>query len=381
MKIKKICFLAGTYPTLTEPKSAVFYQNFVHQVAKMDIECRVIHPYPVNIQKPNTEKERVDIVDNEHHIKVYRPNCITLGAKRIGFWNTAYTSACLYTESSKGVLKRIDWKPDVFYGHFISPAGVMAAKLSQETGIPAFVAYGESQPWSITTIGVQRCKKILSSVNGFISVSSKNKKDLIDLNIADDKKVGIFPNSINNKVFYKRDKMEARRKFVWDNDKFIVAFVGHFNDRKGILRLDEAISTIPDAYVAYAGSGELMPKTSNTIYVGNVVPDLMPWFLSAADIFVLPTLNEGCCNAIIEALACGLPVVSSNREFNYDMLSDDNALLVEPESIQDIRSAIIKLMNSPELRSSLSERSIETVKHSSIVERCNNIINWMETKC
>lgn len=179
--------------------------------------------------------------------------------------------------------------------------------------------------------------------------------------------------------FFKRNKVEARKKMGWDNDKFIVAFVGHFNERKGVLRLDEAVSSLEDTFAAYAGSGELLPKAPNTIFVGDIDPDLMPWFLSAADAFVLPTLNEGCCNAIIEALACGLPVISSDKDFNRDVLSNDNAILIDPESIQDIRSAIIRLKSNPNLRDSLSKKSIETAKNLSIEVRANNILDWMET--
>ncbi|MBD8589474.1 glycosyltransferase family 4 protein [Peribacillus simplex] len=381
MEIKSICFLAGIYPTEQKPKAAVFYQKLVHQFAKMNIDCRVIYPVPINQGKQSYETERIEIVDDKHTVKVYQPKTVTLGAKKLGPWNTAYATACLYSYSARTVLKQLNWKPDVFYGHFISPAGVMAAKLSKDTGIPAFIAYGESEPWSIKTIGVERSKKLLNLINGFISVSSKNKRDLIELGIAEANRIKVFPNAINNKVFYKREKSEARKKMGWDDDKFIVAFVGHFNDRKGVMRLDKAISNIPEAYVAYAGDGELIPNSPNIIHNGNVAPDLMPWYLSAADIFVLPTLNEGSCNAIIEAMACGLPIISSNREFNFDILSNENALLINPESIIEIRSAIAKLMNSKELRNTLSTKSLETAKNLIIEERAYNIFNWLESKC
>ena len=377
MRIKKICFLAGEYPTPEKPKSAVFYQNLINEFAKMNIECRVIHPYAINYNIKKTKLKRVD----NYKVEVYRPKTITLGAKKIGKWNTAYATACLYTYSVKNILNQMNWKPDIFYAHFISPAGVIAAKLSKEMGIPAFIAYGESEPWSINTIGINRCKRLLNSINGFISVSSKNKNDLINLNISDEYKVKVFPNAINNEIFYERDKTQARNKLGWSNDKFIVSFVGHFNDRKGVLRLEEAVKDIPNVYVAYAGSGDLEPKSKNMIFCGNVSPDLMPWFLSASDVFVLPTLNEGCCNAIIEAMACGLPIISSDREFNYDILSNDNSILINPENIEDIKSAIIKLRDDESLRKSLKENSLKTSYRLRLKERSRNILEWMEGRC
>lgn len=78
--------------------------------------------------------------------------------------------------------------------------------------------------------------------------------------------------------------------------------------------------------------------------------------------FCLPTLNEGCSNAIVEAIACGLPIISSNLPFNDDILDSSNALLVNPESVDDIASAIKQLMDNSDLRQKLAEGSKEKAK-------------------
>lgn len=72
--------------------------------------------------------------------------------------------------------------------------------------------------------------------------------------------------------------------------------------------------------------------------------------------FCLPTLNEGCSNAIVEAIACGLPIISSNLPFNDDILDSSNALLVNPESVDDIASAIKQLMDNSDLKTKVSRR-------------------------
>jgi len=378
--INRICFLAGSYPSKDMPASGVFYKELVDNFSKMGIDCRVIHPFPVNLRREKPLSESVEAVDQNHSITVYRPNCFSFGAKKIAFWNTAYLTAKSYTRASASVFKYLDWRPDVLYGHFISPAGIVAARLSQITGIPAFIAYGESRPWSIETIGVKRSQRLLSSVNGFIAVSSKNKKELLEYGIADEERIAVFPNGVDRNIFYPRDKEEARKTLGWSLDKFVVIFVGHFNERKGLLRLDEAVKNLDDVFVAYVGEGKLRPTAKNTLHCGPVEHARLPLLLSAADIFVLPTLHEGCCNAIIEALACGLPVVSSNLDFNKDVLNNDNSLLIDPHKIDEIRAAIIKIKENPALHKLLRNGAIESASRFDLARRTARIVAWMEEK-
>jgi len=76
-------------------------------------------------------------------------------------------------------------------------------------------------------------------------------------------------------------------------------------------------------------------------------------------------------------MACGLPIISSNREFNYDILSEDNAILIDPENVESIKDAIIKLMKSEELRYNLSKNSMKIAENLTIKKRASDILNWM----
>ena len=104
----------------------------------------------------------------------------------------------------------------------------------------------------------------------------------------------------------------------------------------------------------------------------------MPVYLNAADVFVLPTLHEGCCNAIIEAMACGLPIISSDRAFNYDILDEKNSILIDPLSINDISTSIKTLMKDSDLRKSMSDASLVKAKSLSIRNRAIRILQFME---
>jgi glycosyltransferase involved in cell wall biosynthesis len=90
----------------------------------------------------------------------------------------------------------------------------------------------------------------------------------------------------------------------------------------------------------------------------------IPKYLSASDIFVLPSVSEGLPVVILEALASGIPVVASRVGGIPDILTDGcNALLVEPANVQALAKAILKLLRDDRLRESLREEGFETVRY------------------
>lgn len=373
--IKKICLFSNEYPTKTDPVYS-FVEQLCIGFAKRGIHVTVISPQSITSSLfHRTEihpKYTVTMYDSGGSITVYQPFCISLPFRfrKINDW--------LFYKSAKKVIRNIGNDFDVVYSHFWRP-GYIAYKIFKEK-IPLFVATGESNIANMFDFN-QKITDFSRSVNGVIAVSSKNKKESISLKLAIEENIGVFPNAINNKIFFKRDKIETRKKLNISSDLFIVAFVGWFNQRKGSLRVSNAIQSLhDDIYSFFIGTGDDEPKCDKILFKGRLSHEDIPLYLSAADVFVLPTLNEGCCNAVIEAMACGLPIISSKLDFNYDVLDQSNSIMVDPNNIDDLAEAIYKVKHDFNLRNKLAEGSLLKARSLTISQRVDNILAFMNEK-
>ena len=148
-------------------------------------------------------------------------------------------------------------------------------------------------------------------------------------------------------------------------------------DRFALLRA-EAVKKVPGVKSVYIGKGDQQPNGDGILFCGQLPHDEIPVYLNAADVFVLPTKQEGCCNAIVEAMACGLPIISTDRRFNDDILNEKNSIRVDCEDIDQIAEAIRKIKESTELRESMSEESLKIAADLTIDKRAEKIIDFME---
>lgn len=382
-EIKKICIIADAYPTDTYPAN-VFIENFVCAVADKGIECVVVAPISITrclknkLEIPKREYKKT--TENGNIIRVYRPRMISFSDK--GLLKSIKISIIekLFFISVNRIIKKINFIPDLFYGHFLHPAGITSAKLGKYYGVPSFAACGENNLAYLDNIGLQKIKKLLLNINGIIAVSTSNKLELIKKDIVDEKKIEVFNNAINNKKFRCLDKVKARNELGYSQDDFIVCFVGRFLEVKGPLRLAAALRKLPGVKSIFIGKGDQKPECEGLLFCGGLSNEEVSKYLNASDVFVLPTMAEGCCNAIVEAMACGLPIISSNLPFNDDILHDDNSIRINPNDIEEIKEAILLIKDNKELRIKMSNASFRYSAEMTLEKRAENVLSFMTSR-
>ncbi|NQU85202.1 MAG: glycosyltransferase family 4 protein, partial [Mariniphaga sp.] len=253
---------------------------------------------------------------------------------------------------------------------------------AKKYNIPLFVSSGEELITLHKNYSLDELKDFVGYVNGVISVSTKNKNEIIEAGLAKKDSCNIIPNAIDPTLFHKKNKKELRNQFDYDEKYFIVAFVGQFTERKGVMRLSNALNSLNDSSIKvfFIGAGNESPDYQEILYKGTVPHDLLPNYLNCADIFVLPSSNEGCSNAIIEAMACGLPIISSDLPFNYDILNEDNAILVNPYDVTSIANAIKFLKEHVEIRSKMSLNAIKTSSDLTLPKRAQKVMDYIQTQ-
>lgn len=164
-----------------------------------------------------------------------------------------------------------------------------------------------------------------------------------------------LPNPIDTQIFAPFEQAEARKLFNLPHDKKLILFgaMGATSDpRKGFKELAQALYHLPADYelVVFGSSEPQIPQgfKQKAHYLGHLHDDVsLRVLFSAADVMVVPSLQENLSNAIMESLACGTPVVGFAIGGNADLIDHhQTGYLAKPFDIQDLANGINWLLKN-----------------------------------
>ncbi|WP_431124023.1 glycosyltransferase family 4 protein [Flagellimonas flava] len=368
----KILVVSNNYPSLEYPTRGVFVYNLIQQFCKLGHEVTVISPKNIMASR----RKKVESY-GEENCTVYRPKFISASARKIGPLYTYMITNWGQVKAVQRTVRKHNLEFDFVYAHFMMN-GIIAVNALKKYNKPVFCAIGESNLLGFTKwYPKDYFKKSSHGIHGYIAVSNKLKDQLVVFGISPDR-IYMKPNAVDLTKFYKRNKEEMRQKYNLPTDLKLVAFVGRFMQHKGPLRVLEAVKNLANVGVLFMGSGPQDPEGDSVIFKGSVPSYQIPELLSASDLFVLPTQKEGSCNAIAEALACGLPVVSSDIPEVRDQCTPSFSILVDPLDVEGLEKAIDTILSNEERRIEMSSNALEYSKNFEIGERASSILNFIK---
>ncbi len=202
-------------------------------------------------------------------------------------------------------------------------------------------------------------RQLLRFTDQIVVVNQEVREWLIEVLGISTKKIVLVPNSVNKDEFFpvsKKEKISKREKLNLPLDKNIFLYVGRLNFLKGVDILLQAWNEIPvsfrrKALLLLVGEGpeyqkleEICKKLkiSNSVRMIGVKKNVFDYYWSA-DVFVLPSRTEGLSNAMIEAMACGLPSVVTAVGGGVDLIADgENGYLAVSEDYASLANKLVK---------------------------------------
>ncbi|MBI3103823.1 glycosyltransferase family 4 protein [Candidatus Daviesbacteria bacterium] len=216
----------------------------------------------------------------------------------------------------------------------------------------------------------------VENVEHIITISDSSKKDIVATYGVDNNKVTVAYPGFNEEIFHlvddqaKTDKVFKKYKM---KDPYII-YIGTVQPRKNIVRLVETVSRVEDLKLVIVGKmegegrgGWMYTESLNAPkkfeiegrvkFLGFVPTEDLPFLLSGAKAFILPSLWEGFGIPVLEAMACGVPVLVSNVSSLPEVVGEVG-LTFDPYSIDQIEQAIRIVLTDRKLRQKLSKAGL-----------------------
>jgi UDP-glucose:(heptosyl)LPS alpha-1,3-glucosyltransferase len=203
------------------------------------------------------------------------------------------------------------------------------------------------------------------------------------------KKCKVIYNGVDLKRFYpvnKEKKLELRKKLELPLDVPLILFVGSGYERKGLKILIKSVAMLKEGMLIVIGKERSLnqfKRLSDLLGIKNRIKFLgarqdVASFYRAADVFVLPTVYDPFSNACLEAMACGLPVITTSANGASDLIEDGkNGFVVElPVDIEKLAQVIEICLSKQE---EMSKAARKTAENYSIERAVKEIIEVIKS--
>ena len=358
----RVLVLARSYPNDVLPTLGLWTEQPTIRLATR-CEMRVVSPVPWCPPLPPLRRleqyarfRRVPVHDRRHGVEIVHPRFVVGPAR-----STYPLEALAYARGIATTVERLraEFPFDLVHAHFIYPEGVVARRLAERYGVPFVVT--EHAPWRgwLEQRGIGRQAVPAARAAATIMPVSTSVLETIRAFAGDAVRATVVPVGVDEAVFVPRPESERRRDQV--------LFVGLINFNKGIDVLLDAMARLAERGTAarlllVGGSfyrdtrlqeDRLRERAASlglgdrVRFVGRLLPAEVARLMAESAVVVLPSRAESFGAVLVEALACGTPVVATRCGGPEDIVTEEVGELVPVGDAEALAEAIARVLGDP----------------------------------
>ncbi|MDK2902405.1 MAG: teichuronic acid biosynthesis glycosyltransferase TuaC [Clostridiales bacterium] len=394
----RVLILSHMYPNKANPVNGVFIYEQACALMKAGCEVKVVAPLPLVLPgadmvsekwKKYKQTPKKEVMDG---IEVYRPPYFVVPGNHLLEY-----SGWTYYRGVRQTVERIYrlWPFDIMHAHVALPDGYAAMLLKKDYKRPLVLSiHGQDMHYTVHRSQKARDKVIeaLDNADAVIAVSNKLKREITEC--TQKAEVVTVPNGFNEDDVYE-GQSPLKDKY---KGKIVILSVGNLVPTKGhefvLHALKDIIKEFDNIVYLIVGQGsyksalvELVNELGLEPYVeflGALPHKKAMEYMSACDIFALPSWQEGFGVVYLEAMAHGKPVIGCKGQGIEDFVTDGvNGILVEGKDSDSLRKAILSLIKDKQYATSMGNKAKQYVignltwanNASRVVEIYNGLLN------
>lgn len=262
--------------------------------------------------------------------------------------------------SARTMLPRLrSFGPDLVLAYWVYPDGHAALIASRKLGVPCVVGALGSDIHVRDKMNAWFTRRTIAGADALLTVSEAMRRTAIKTFGAAPNKVHTIVNGYNTAVFHLRSQQAMREKLGVPQDARVITYVGRFYAAKGLRELMTAFTALaqddPRLHLALVGDGVMREELLGLVQAsgfgnrvmlpGGMPPEGVAEWIGASDLLCLPSYSEGYPNVVVEAIACGRPVVATDVGGTNEIITPDSGVLIAPKDVASLQAGLLATLN------------------------------------